>query len=102
MQTLVTRRALTIGPLVIAVAFVVATIAQAQVERVADPNWTAPRTADGHPDLQGMWGQQDDDADGATGLTRRSSVFVSRRNGRNGVTAGREPGAGECTERDPG
>ena len=35
MQTLVTRRALTIGPLVMAVAFVVATIAQAQVERVA-------------------------------------------------------------------
>ncbi len=32
--------------------------ASGQVHRVADPNWTHSRTADGHPDLQGMWGNK--------------------------------------------
>ena len=30
----------------------------AQVERVADPNWVTPRTVDGQPDLQGLWGNK--------------------------------------------
>jgi len=30
----------------------------AQIDRVRDPNWTTPRTPDGHPDLQGMWGNK--------------------------------------------
>ena len=30
----------------------------AQVERVADPTWVTPRTADGQPDLQGLWGNK--------------------------------------------
>ena len=34
------------------------TTAAAQVDRVADPNWTTPRTPDGHPDLQGLWGNK--------------------------------------------
>ncbi len=32
--------------------------AGAQVERVADPDWTTPRTAHGQPDLQGLWGNK--------------------------------------------
>ncbi len=32
--------------------------AMAQVERVIDPNWTTPRTPDGQPDLQGIWGNK--------------------------------------------
>ena len=30
----------------------------AQVDRVRDPSWTTPRTPDGQPDLQGMWGNK--------------------------------------------
>ena len=37
-------------------ALLVPTTTVAQVNRVADPNWTTPRTPDGHPDLQGLWG----------------------------------------------
>ena len=33
-------------------------VASGQVDRVADPGWTLSRTADGHPDLQGMWGNK--------------------------------------------
>ena len=32
--------------------------ATAQVERVRDPGWTTPRTPDGQPDLQGLWGNK--------------------------------------------
>ena len=32
--------------------------AGAQVDRVVDPDWTTPRTPDGHPDLQGLWGNK--------------------------------------------
>ncbi len=35
-----------------------AAAAVAQVDRVVDPNWTTPRTPDGHPDLQGLWGNK--------------------------------------------
>ncbi len=45
---------------VIALTFllVVPPMAMAQVERVIDPNWTTPRTPDGQPDLQGLWGNK--------------------------------------------
>ena len=32
--------------------------ALAQIDRVRDPNWTTPRTPDGHPNLQGIWGNK--------------------------------------------
>ena len=44
--------------MVVGVALAVALPSTAQVERVADPNWTHPRTPDGQPDLQGMWGSK--------------------------------------------
>ncbi|MDA1093411.1 MAG: hypothetical protein O3A25_09130 [Acidobacteria bacterium] len=36
----------------------IAPSADAQVERVRDPGWTTPRTPDGQPDLQGLWGNK--------------------------------------------
>ena len=39
-------------------ALVVASPAAAQLDRVIDPNWTTPRTPDGQPDLQGIWGNK--------------------------------------------
>ncbi len=43
----------------VALAFtLVAAPASAQLERVRDPGWTTPRTADGQPDLQGIWGNK--------------------------------------------
>mgnify|MGYP003317946698 FL=1 len=38
--------------------FYPAQIVTAQGERVADPNWVTPRTVDGQPDLQGLWGNK--------------------------------------------
>jgi len=35
-----------------------ATSATAQIQRVSDSNWTTPRTPDGQPDLQGLWGNK--------------------------------------------
>ena len=40
------------------VTLIVALPAAAQIERVRDPNWTTPRTPDGQPDLQGIWGNK--------------------------------------------
>ena len=57
MQAVITR-----APAVLAVAAVAgifsAGVALAQVERVIDSNWSMPRTAHGHPDLRGMWGNK--------------------------------------------
>ena len=40
------------------IAGLVPQTATAQVERVRDPGWTTPRTPDGQPDLQGLWGNK--------------------------------------------
>ena len=57
----------------------------AQVERVADPNWTTPRTPDGQPDLQGLWGnktitptERPDAADGRAFLTDEEMAAANR------------------------
>lgn len=52
-----------IAPSIVAIASLAAllgpwTTAAAQVDRVVDPNWTTPRTVDGHPDLGGLWGNK--------------------------------------------
>jgi len=56
MQLLIPRRSFVLLALVMVLA--AASAAMAQVERVADPNWTHPRTDNGQPDLQGMWGNK--------------------------------------------
>jgi len=51
------RRALAIAGVAL-VSLAAAGPAAAQLERVVDPTWTAPRTPDGQPDLQGVWGNK--------------------------------------------
>jgi hypothetical protein len=59
---LVKTHAVSLQPFVTGLIFtlglVVASPAAAQLDRVRDPNWTTPRTADGQPDLQGIWGNK--------------------------------------------
>jgi hypothetical protein len=49
---------LTVAVIALIWTLVAAPTATAQVDRVADPTWTTPRTADGQPDLQGLWGNK--------------------------------------------
>ena len=59
--------------------------ATAQATRVTDPNWTTPRTAHGHPDLQGLWGnktitptERPDSAGGRAYLTDEEMAAANR------------------------
>ena len=59
--------------------------ATAQVERVRDPGWTTPRTPDGQPDLQGLWGnktitptERPDSAEGRAYLTDEEMAAASQ------------------------
>ena len=58
MQTGIIHRSCTIGALTFVAACAAASTATAQVSRVSDPNWTLSRTAAGHPDLEGLWGNK--------------------------------------------
>ena len=60
--------------------------AAAQVERVADPSWRTPRTHDGQPDLQGLWGnktitptERPDSAEGRAFLTDEEMAAANQR-----------------------
>ena len=58
MQTLIIPRTLTVAVIALAGALIGPPLATGQVERVIDPSWTMPRTVDGQPDLQGVWGNK--------------------------------------------
>ena len=76
---------LTVAVIVLASALVGPLTAAAQVERVADPTWTTPRTPDGQPDLQGLWGnktitptERPDSAEGRAFLTDEEIAAANR------------------------
>ncbi len=58
MQTSMTSR--TFGIFLLALAGATAGVlpAEAQVDRVTDPNWKTPQTPFGQPDLEGLWGNK--------------------------------------------
>ena len=58
MQTFSNHRFIKIAALAVACTLAGAGGADAQFERVVDPDWTLPRTVDGQPDLQGTWGNK--------------------------------------------
>ena len=50
--------ALAVTVIALTLGLVISPRATAQVDRVVDPDWTTPSTADGQPDLQGLWGNK--------------------------------------------
>ena len=77
---------LTVAVIALTCALVGPPTAMAQVERVTDPTWTTPRTADGQPDLQGLWGnktitptERPDSAKGRAFLTDEEIAAANRR-----------------------
>ena len=75
----------TVAVISLTCALVTPSTAAAQVERVTDAGWTTPRTADGQPDLQGLWGnktitptERPDSAEGKAFLTDEEIAAVNR------------------------
>ena len=86
MQTGITPRTLTVAVITLACALIATPSATAQVERVADPTWTMPRTDDGQPDLQGLWGnktltpmERPDAVEGKAFLTDEEMAAINQR-----------------------
>ena len=69
MQTRIHPRTVIVAVMTLTYALVGVPSAMAQVERVRDPSWTMPRTQDGQPDLQGLWGNKT-----LTPMERRDAV----------------------------
>ena len=58
MLTIVANRLTTISVVSVLIVIGASATAMAQLTRVADTTWTVSRTADGQPDLQGIWGNK--------------------------------------------
>ena len=76
---------LTVAVIALTGALVGPSTSTAQVHRVVDPTWETPRTADGQPDLQGLWGnktitptERPDSAEGRAYLTDEEMAAAHR------------------------
>jgi len=76
----------TLASIALSCALLAPPAATAQIDRVADPTWTTPRTSDGQPDLQGLWGnktitptERPDSAGGRAYLTDEEMAAANRR-----------------------
>ena len=86
MQTHVIGRIFVVTVIMLTCALVGAPSAMAQVDRVVDSTWTTPRTADGLPDLQGLWGnktltpmERPDAVEGKAFLTDEEIAAINQR-----------------------
>ena len=86
MQTCLVPRTVAVSVITLTCALIVAPSATAQVDRVVDSSWRMPRTDDGQPDLQGLWGnktltpmERPASADGKAFLTDEEMAAINQR-----------------------